>query len=69
MNLGAFAGVAFLRNVIHSETIDDYAGLIRKSPGLALCLSIILFSLVGLPPLAGFSGKFTIFYRSSTPGC
>ena len=61
MNLGAFAGVAFLRNVIHSETIDDYAGLIHKSPGLALCLSIILFSLVGLPPLAGFAGKFTIF--------
>jgi len=61
MNLGAFAGVAFLRNAIHSEAIDDYAGLIRKSPGLALCLSVILFSLVGLPPLAGFAGKFTIF--------
>jgi NADH-quinone oxidoreductase subunit N len=61
MNLGAFSGVAFLRNVIHSEAIDDYAGLIHKSPGLALCLSIILFSLVGLPPLAGFMGKFTIF--------
>jgi NADH-quinone oxidoreductase subunit N len=61
MNLGAFSGVAFLRNVIHSEAIDDYAGLIHKSPGLALCLSVILFSLVGLPPLAGFMGKFTIF--------
>jgi NADH-quinone oxidoreductase subunit N len=61
MNLGAFAGVAFLRNSLQSEAIDDYAGLIRKSPGLALCLSIILFSLVGLPPLAGFAGKFTIF--------
>jgi NADH-quinone oxidoreductase subunit N len=61
MNLGAFAGVAFLRNRLGSEQIDDYAGLVRRSPGLAVCLSLILLSLVGLPPLAGFAGKFTIF--------
>jgi len=61
MNLGAFAAVAFLRNVLGSETIADYAGLIRRSPGLAVCFSLILFSLVGLPPLAGFAAKFTIF--------
>jgi len=61
MNLGAFAVVAFLRNAIHSEAIDDYAGLVRSSPGLAVCMAIILFSLVGLPPLAGFAGKFLIF--------
>jgi NADH-quinone oxidoreductase subunit N len=61
MNLGAFAFVAFLRNAIHSETIDDYAGLMRRSPGLAICAAIILFSLVGLPPLAGFIAKFTVF--------
>lgn len=61
MNLGAFAGVAFLRNRIGSEEIADYAGLVRRSPGLAICLSIILLSLIGLPPLAGFAGKFTIF--------
>jgi len=61
MNLGAFAGVAFLRNVLQSEEIADYAGLIRRSPGLAVCLSIILFSLLGMPPLAGFAAKFTIF--------
>jgi NADH-quinone oxidoreductase subunit N len=61
MNFGAFAVVAFLRNVLGSEAIADYAGLIRRSPGLAVCTAIILFSLVGLPPLAGFAAKFAIF--------
>jgi NADH-quinone oxidoreductase subunit N len=61
MNLGAFAAAAFLRNVLGSEQIDDYAGLVRRSPGLAVCFTIVLFSLVGLPPLAGFSAKFAIF--------
>ncbi len=61
MNLGAFAAAAFLRNALGSESIDDYAGLARRSPGLAVCFSIMLFSLIGLPPLAGFSAKFTIF--------
>lgn len=61
MNLAAFAIVAFLRNAIHSEEIADYAGLIRRSPGLTVCMAIVLFSLVGLPPLAGFSAKATIF--------
>jgi NADH-quinone oxidoreductase subunit N len=61
MNLGAFAIVAFLRNTLRSEEIADYAGLIRTSPGLVICFGTILFSLVGMPPLAGFSGKFVIF--------
>ena len=61
MNLGAFAAVAFLRNAMGSEEIADYAGLIRRSPGLTICVAVILFSLVGLPPLAGFAAKFTIF--------
>jgi NADH-quinone oxidoreductase subunit N len=61
MNLGAFAIVAFLRNAMGSEEIKDYAGLIRTSPGVVVCLSAILFSLIGLPPLAGFLGKLVIF--------
>ncbi len=61
MNLGAFAVVAFLRNAIGSEEIADYSGLIRTSPGLVVTMGIILFSLVGLPPLAGFAAKFTVF--------
>lgn len=62
MNLAAFAIVAFLRNALGSEEIADYAGLMRRSPGLAVCMAIVMFSLVGLPPLAGFSAKLTILY-------
>ncbi len=71
MNLGAFAIVAFLRNQIGSEEIDDYAGLVKSCPGVVVCMVIMLFSLVGMPPLAGFLGKFAIFaalvdgYRAS----
>ena len=61
MNLGAFSIVAFLRNVMHSEQLDDYAGLRRHCPGVVVCLSLILFSLLGIPPLAGFVGKFAVF--------
>ncbi len=61
MNLGAFAVTAFLRNALGSEEIADYAGLVRTSPGLVVCTAILMFSLVGLPPLAGFAAKYTIF--------
>jgi NADH-quinone oxidoreductase subunit N len=57
LNLGAFAVVAFLRNVMRSEEIADYAGMIRRAPGVAICFSIILFSLIGLPPFNGFWAK------------
>jgi len=61
MNLGAFAVVAFLRNAMRSEEIADCGGLIRRCPGIVICFSMILFALVGLPPLSGFIGKFAIF--------
>jgi NADH-quinone oxidoreductase subunit N len=61
MNLGAFACVAFLRNSLRSEEIADYAGLIKSAPGITICFSTILLSLVGLPPLAGFIGKVLAF--------
>ena len=61
MNLGAFAIVAFLRNALRSEEIADYAGLIRINPITAVCMVIVLVSLVGIPPMAGFVGKFYIF--------
>ncbi len=61
MNMGAFAVVAFVRNMTGSEEISDYRGLIKSSPGIAICFVLMLFSLVGLPPLAGFIGKFAIF--------
>jgi NADH-quinone oxidoreductase subunit N len=61
MNLGAFAIVAFLRNAMHSEEIADYAGLIRCCPLTSVALVAILVSLIGIPPLAGFIGKFAVF--------
>jgi NADH-quinone oxidoreductase subunit N len=61
MNLGAFAVVAFFRNALRSEEIADYSGLIKQSPGIVICFATILLSLVGLPPLAGFAGKFLAF--------
>ncbi len=60
MNLGAFAIVAFLRNSMQSEEIKDYAGLMGRSPIVATALTVILFSLVGLPPLAGFWPKLGV---------
>ncbi|HMP05037.1 MAG TPA: NADH-quinone oxidoreductase subunit N [Lacipirellulaceae bacterium] len=60
MNLGAFAIVAFLRNSMRSEEIKDYAGLIQRSPLAAISLTIILVSLIGLPPLAGFWPKLRV---------
>jgi NADH-quinone oxidoreductase subunit N len=61
MNLGAFAIVAFLRNELKSEEIADYSGLIRRAPGVAICFSVILISLLGLPPLSGFVAKVVAF--------
>lgn len=61
MNLGAFAIVAVLRNRLRSEEISAYAGLVRTSPGLVVASVVVLVSLVGLPPLAGFVSKFLVF--------
>lgn len=61
MNLGAFSIVALIRNQTFSEEIDDYKGLVHQSPLLAVCMAICLFSLLGVPPLGGFYGKFFIF--------
>lgn len=60
MNLGAFSIIAFLRNSMQSEEIKDYSGLINRSPLIAVAFTLILFSLVGLPPLAGFWPKLRV---------
>ncbi len=60
MNLGAFAIIAFMRNSMQSEEIKDYSGLIGRSPLIAVAFTTILFSLVGLPPLAGFWPKLRV---------
>jgi NADH-quinone oxidoreductase subunit N len=62
MNLGAFAVVTSLRqrDVIGDE-IDDIAGLYTRAPAEAILMLIFLLSLAGIPPLAGFYGKYFIF--------
>jgi NADH-quinone oxidoreductase subunit N len=62
MNLGAFAVITSLRqrDVIGDE-IDDIAGLYARAPTEAVLMLIFLLSLAGIPPLAGFWGKYFIF--------
>jgi NADH-quinone oxidoreductase subunit N len=62
MNLGAFIVIIALRrqNII-GEDLDDIAGLVHKSPASAVLMLIFLLSLAGIPPTAGFLGKYYIF--------
>lgn len=60
-NLGAFAVIIAASGSLKSENLRDYAGLAKKSPLLAASLTIFLLSLAGIPPLAGFLGKFYVF--------
>jgi len=62
MNLGFFSCLLMMkRNNIYYEQIDDLSGLSKNHPLLSISLLIILFSLAGIPPLAGFFAKFYIF--------
>ena len=62
MNVGAFLVVGMIANVTGDEDIDDYRGLAWRGATVpAICLTIFLFSLTGLPPFAGFIGKFFLF--------
>jgi NADH-quinone oxidoreductase subunit N len=62
MNLGAFTVAGSIWRQTGSENINDYAGLGRRAPVLAACMTAFLFSLVGLPPFAGFVAKLNIMY-------
>ena len=62
MNLALFSCLLMLkRNNQYYEDIDDLSGLSKNHPLLSLSLLVILFSLAGIPPLAGFFAKFYIF--------
>jgi NADH-quinone oxidoreductase subunit N len=62
MNLGLFSCLLMLRrNDNYYESIDDLSGLSKNHPILSFSLLVILFSLAGIPPLAGFFAKFYIF--------
>lgn len=60
-NLGAFTVVIALFNLYQTEQVDELAGMGRMFPLAAACMAVCLFSLTGLPPTAGFIGKFYLF--------
>ncbi len=61
MNLGAFLVVGAIAAKTGSESIFEFRGLIKRAPFAAIAFTIFLFSLTGLPPLAGFTGKYLLF--------
>jgi NADH-quinone oxidoreductase subunit N len=69
MNLGAFGMVVALsRGGMTGERIEDFAGLAKKNRMAALLMLIFMFSLAGIPPTAGFIGKFNIFMAALDSG-
>lgn len=69
MTLGSFSCVlAMRRNGRAVETIDDLAGLARTNPVMALLLAALMFSLAGIPPLAGFLAKYYVFLAAIEAG-
>ena len=67
-NLGAFGVVSAISTVTGKETMDDYDGLYSTNPKLSLLMMLSLFSLAGIPPVAGFFGKFFLFASAASAG-
>jgi len=67
-NLGAFGVAAIISNRTGKESIDDYDGFYRTNPMLSLTMMLALFSLAGIPPVAGFFGKFFLFTAAAKQG-
>jgi NADH-quinone oxidoreductase subunit N len=69
MTLGTFACILSMRrDGVMVETIADLSGLSRTKPAMAFMLAMLLFSLAGVPPLAGFFGKFYVFLAAMNAG-
>ncbi|NLH16148.1 MAG: NADH-quinone oxidoreductase subunit N [Phycisphaerae bacterium] len=67
-NLAVFACIVWFSNQTGKEQIEDYRGLARTNPLIALTMMLGLFSLAGIPPLSGFVGKFFLFSVASKAG-
>lgn len=67
-NLAAFGVVSFISAVTGRETVEDYKGLYKTNPLLSWVLTIALFSLAGIPPTAGFFGKFFLLMAGAGRG-
>jgi NADH-quinone oxidoreductase subunit N len=68
--LGAFAVIAVVEQQKGSDQLSTFDGLGRQAPALSCCLAIFILSLAGIPPLAGFFGKFYLFVTvlNAAPG-
>jgi NADH-quinone oxidoreductase subunit N len=67
-NLGAFGVIAVISAITGKENIEDYKGLYSTNPLLCWILAIALFSLAGIPPTAGFFGKFFLLLAGAASG-
>lgn len=67
-NLGAFGVASAIQTETGKESIDDYKGFYRTNPKLSLVMILSLFSLAGIPPIAGFFGKFFLFTAAAEKG-
>ncbi len=67
-NLAAFGVVQSISLQTGKENMDDYEGLYRTNPKLSLIMMLALFSLAGIPPVAGFFGKFFLFTAAASQG-
>ena len=68
MNLGAFTVAGLIFRQTGSEDIRDYAGMGSRNPILAACMAAFMFSLIGLPPFAGFVAKFNVMWALGANG-
>jgi NADH-quinone oxidoreductase subunit N len=66
--IGSFGVVALVRRETGGDDVKNFAGLYARSPLLAGCMAIFMLSLAGLPPLAGFFGKFYLFTTAFRAG-
>jgi NADH-quinone oxidoreductase subunit N len=64
--IGAFGVLGVVEAQVGGGSLKDFAGLARRAPLLSACLMIFLLSLAGIPPLAGFFGKFYLFAAALT---
>jgi NADH-quinone oxidoreductase subunit N len=67
-NLAAFGVVQAISLQTGKENMDDYEGLYRTNPMLSMVMMLALFSLAGIPPVAGFFGKFFLFVAAASEG-
>jgi NADH-quinone oxidoreductase subunit N len=67
-NLGAFGVISLVSAITGKENMDDYKGFYKTNPVLTWVLAISLFSLAGIPPMAGFFGKFFLLFAGAGRG-